>query len=169
MDARKGVVVCGVDGSPAGQRALRWAIEEAVKRNAEVHAVTAWSWDGLEELGAPTTPAEALERAQRVLDTAVDEVLSRLEKTALVTRVCERGEPADALITAAIGADLLILGSHGHGTVHDKLLGSTSERVLHHAPCPVVIVPDPRLVEKSIKRLEERQRRTGAHLPVQVV
>ena len=169
MDARKGVVVCGVDGSPAGQRALRWAMEEAAKRGAEVHAVTAWSWDGLEELGAPTTPAEALERAQRVLDTAVDEVLAGLESAPLVTRVCERGEPADALSAAAIGADLLVLGSHGHGPVHDKLMGSTSERVLRHAPCPVVIVPDPRLVEKSLQRLEEHRRRTGAANPIHVV
>jgi nucleotide-binding universal stress UspA family protein len=169
MEATRGVVVCGVDGSPAGQRAFRWAIEEAVKRDADVHAVTAWSWEGLEELGAPSTPAEAVERAQRVLDTTVDEVLGRLESAPLVTRVCERGEPADALTAAAIGADLLVLGSHGHGTVHDKLLGSTCERVVHRAPCPVVIVPDPRIAERNLKRAEERQRRGQPAHPVQVV
>lgn len=169
MGGRRGVVVCGVDGSPAGQRALRWAIEEAIKRDADVHAVTAWAGDGLTQLGAPTTPAEALKRAQRTLDAAVEEALADVEKAPLVTRACERGEPADALTTAAIGADLLILGSHGHGTVHDKLLGSTSQRVVHHAPCPVVIVPDPRLVEKNLRRLDERRRRTGKLPPVQVV
>ena len=169
MEATRGVIVCGVDGSPAGQRALQWAVDEAVKRGAEVHAVTAWSWDGLEELNAPSSPAQALGRARRVLDTAVDEVLDGVEAGPLVRRICERGEPAEVLASAAAGADLLILGSHGHGTVHDKLLGSTSERTVHHAPCPVVIVPDPRLVAKNLKRLEERQRRAEATRPVPAV
>lgn len=169
MEAAKGVIVCGVDGSPAAQRALRWAIDEAIKRDAEVHAVLAWAWDGLEELNAPTTPAEALERAGRVLDTAVDAVLADVDSAPQVTRICERGEPTEALAAAAAHADLLILGSHGHGTVHDKLLGSTSERTVHHAPCPVVIVPDPRLVDKNLKRIEERQRRARTSHPMQVV
>jgi len=169
MNAAQGVIVCGVDGSAASRRALRWAIDEAVKRGAEVHAVTAWTWDGLEDLGAPTTPTEALERAQRILDATVDEVVAGLDEVPVVERTCERGEPSDALAAAASGADLLILGSHGHGSIHDKLLGSTSERTVHHAPCPVVIVPDPRLVEKNLKRLEEKRRRTEASHPVQVV
>ena len=162
MEATKDVIVCGVDGSPAGQRALQWAVDEAVKRGAEVRAVTAWSGDGLEELNAPSSPAQALGRARHVLDTAVDEVLGGVEDAPPVTRICERGEPTDVLASAATSADLLILGSHGHGAVHDKLLGSTSERTVHHAPCPVVIVPDPRLVAKNLKRLEERQRRAEA-------
>jgi nucleotide-binding universal stress UspA family protein len=169
MGAAQGVIVCGVDGSAASRRALRWAIDEAVKRDAEVHAVTAWSWDGLEDLGTPTTPTEALERAQRILDATVEEVARAVEDAPVVKRICERGEPSDALSAAACEADLLILGSHGHGTVHDKLLGSTSERTVHHAPCPVVIVPDPRLVEKNLRRLEEKRRRTEASHPVQVV
>lgn len=169
MEEAKGIIVCGVDGSPGGLRALRWAIDEAIKRDAEVHAVTAWTWDGLEDLGAPTTPAEAVERARRMLDTAVDEVVTGMEGAPVVKRLCERGVPSDALSAAAAKADLLVLGSHGHGAVHDKLLGSTSERAVHHAPCPVVIVPDPRLVEKNLKRAEERRRRTEASHPVQVV
>lgn len=169
MEATRGVIVCGVDASPAGQRALRWAIEEATKRRAQVHAVTAWAWDGLEEVGAPTTPAEALARAQRLLDTSVEEVLGGLTEAPLVTRVCERGEPADALAMAATHADLLVVGSHGHGALHDRLLGSTSERLLHRSPCPVVIVPDPRLGEKSRKRAEERLNRIEPPRPVHVV
>lgn len=66
-------------------------------------------------------------------------------------------------------ADLLVIGSHGHGTLHGKLLGSTSERVVHRAPCPVVIVPDPRLVERNVERAEKRQRRAEATPAVQVV
>lgn len=167
MDAAEHVIVCGVDGSPAGQRALQWAIDEAIRRYGKVRAVTAWSWDGVEALNAETTPAEALKRAQRILDTAVDAVLSGMENPPVVERICQRGVPSQALCAAAADAELMVLGSHGHGQVHDKLVGSTSERAIHHAPCPVVIVPDPRHVERNLKRARE-QRREAPH-PMQVL
>lgn len=63
----------------------------------------------------------------------------------------------------------MVLGSHGHGAVHDKLIGSTSERAVHHAPCPVVFVPDPRHVEKNLRRVQEQLRNQSAGPPVQVV
>jgi nucleotide-binding universal stress UspA family protein len=169
MNAAEPVVVCGVDGSPAGERALGWAIEEATIRHGHVRAVTAWSWDGVEELGAAASPADALQHARQVLDNTVDKVLERLENPPVVERVCERGVPSDALCTAAADADLMVLGSHGHGAVHDKLIGSTSERAVHHAPCPVVIVPDPRHAEKNLKRAQERRRNQQPAHPVQVV
>lgn len=77
--------------------------------------------------------------------------------------------PSDALCAASVDAELMVLGSHGHGAVHDKLIGSTSERAVHHAPCPVVIVPDPRHVEKNLKRVQEQLRNQSAQPPVQVV
>jgi nucleotide-binding universal stress UspA family protein len=169
MDAAERVIVCGVDGSPAGERALLWAVDEAIRRYAKVRAVTAWSWDGVEELAAPTTPAEALARARKLLDTAVDEALAGMENPPVVDRVCQRGEPSDALCAAAADAELMVLGSHGHGAVHDKLIGSTSERTVHHAPCPVVIIPDPRHVEKNLERARQQQRNQKAEPPVQVV
>lgn len=169
MSTGEHVIVCGVDGSEAGDRALRWAVDEARVRSAKVRAVTAWSWDGLEDLGAPTTPAAALERAQQVLDRAVEEVLSGLESPPVVERTCERGTPSEALCLAAVDADLLVVGSHGHGAVHDKLIGSTSERTLHHAPCPVVIVPDPRHAERNVERAREHKARQEPAHPVQVV
>lgn len=167
MDAAERVIVCGVDGSPAGERALQWGIDEASRGNGRVLAVTAWSWDGVEGLAAPTTPSDALARARTLLDTAVDKALEGVENAPAVERICERGLPSEALCNAAAGADLMVLGSHGHGAVHDKLVGSTSERAIHHAPCPVVIVPDPRHVERNIKRAKTRQP-TREH-PVQIV
>lgn len=169
MDAVERIIVCGVDGSPAGQRALRWALDEAITRHGRVRAVTAWSWDGVEELAAPTTPAEALARARRLLDAVVDEELAGMEDPPVVDRICQRGVPSDALCAASVDAELMVLGSHGHGAVHDKLIGSTSERAVHHAPCPVVIVPDPRHVEKNLKRVQEQLRNQSAQPPVQVV
>ena len=161
MNATERVIVCGVDGSPAGQRALEWAVDEAIRRYGKVRAVTAWAWDGVEALNAASTPAEAMEHARRTLDATVDEVLSGLKSPPEVERVLVRGVASEALCTAAVDAQLLVLGSHGHGTVHDKLVGSTSERAIHLAPCPVVVVPDPRHVERNVKRA----RRAQAHKP----
>ena len=169
MKTGERVIVCGVDGSAASRRALRWAVDEARTDSARVRAVIAWAWDGLEELGAPTTPTAAQERAQQVLDKAVDETLLDLEEAPTVERVCARGVPSDALCIAAADADLLVVGSHGHGAVHDKLIGSTSERVTHHAPCPVVIVPDPTHAKRNLERAKARQALQEPSHPMQVV
>lgn len=155
MEAAERIIVCGVDGSPGGQRALMWALEEAGRRADRVRAVTAWTWDGVEALNAASTPIEAREQAQRRLDRSVDEVQEQMPGAPSVERLVQRGLPSEALCAAAADADLIVVGSHGHGAVHDKLVGSTSERVIHHAPCPVVVVPDPRHVEKNIKRARE--------------
>ena len=159
MGTSERFIVCGVDGSAAGQRALQWALEEAARRGVAVHAVTAWVWDGIEALGVPSTPKEALEQARAVLDRAVDEALSGMDNPPDVERVAQRGEASDALCVASAEAELMVLGSHGHGTAHDKLVGSTSERAIHHAVCPVVIIPDPRLVERNLKRARSHVRK----------
>jgi nucleotide-binding universal stress UspA family protein len=169
MDERQPVIVCGVDGSSAGDRALRWAIDDAVRRSGAVRAVTAWSWDGLEDFGAASTAAEAFERARRVLDASVDRAIDTTEDPPVIERICQRGTPSDALCDAAVDAELLVLGSHGHGTAHDKLVGSTSERAVHRAPCPIVIVPEPRHAERNLERAQARRRRWEPPHPMQVV
>jgi nucleotide-binding universal stress UspA family protein len=146
-----------------------WAIDEAIRRYGKVRAVTAWSWDGVEALAAPGTPAEALGRARQMLDAAVEEATSSMENPPEVERLCERGVPSEALCTSAADAELLVLGSHGHGAVHDKLVGSTSERAIHHAPCPVVVIPDPRHVERNLEQARVRRSRQQPEHPVQVV
>ena len=57
-----------------------------------------------------------------------------------MTRSTVEEDPAPALLAAARGADLLVLGSRGHGGFADLLLGSVSLQCAHHASCPVVIV-----------------------------
>jgi len=159
MDETQRVIVCGVDGSAASQRALVWAIDEAVRRGCSLHAVTAWSWEGL-DLGVANSPSDALNRAQKTQSEAVDSAMASVEKTTDVERLFPRGAPSQALCAAALDADLIVLGSHGHGQVHDKIVGSTSQRVIHHASCPVVILPDPRHVER------ERSKRKGVEPPL---
>lgn len=68
------------------------------------------------------------------------------------------GRPSEQLCSAALEADLIVLGNHGHGAFHDALVGSTSVHVIRHAACPVVILPDPRLAEREQKHARSRHR-----------
>ena len=159
MDGREHIIVCGIDGSEAGQRALEWAMDEATRRNCKLRVVSVWEWDGLEAIGAASSPASAKSHAKQIQDVAIARVLADTDYPPEVERVLVRGVPSEALCTAALDAELLVLGSHGHGTVHDTLVGSTSQRAIHHASCPVVILPDPRRAERALKRSKSKRRR----------
>ncbi|MGH3473332.1 MAG: universal stress protein [Aeromicrobium sp.] len=158
MDGREHRIVCGIDGSEAGQRALEWAIDEATRRNCKLRVVSVWEWDGLEAMGAASSPAAAKSHAKQIQDDAVARVLADANNPPEVERVLLRGVPSEGLCTSALDAELLVLGSHGHGAVHDTLVGSTSLRAIHRATCPVVILPDPRHAERALKRSKRRRR-----------
>jgi nucleotide-binding universal stress UspA family protein len=136
-------IVVGVDGSEQAQRALQWAVDEARRRGAKVEAIHAWH---LPYVGAAPYAAMALEPdsieagARRTLDEAVDAAdTAGLEPP--VERVLVEGPAARALLDAGKGATLLVVGSRGRGGFAGLLLGSVSQQVAHHAPCPVVILP----------------------------
>lgn len=160
MDGREHVIVCGVDGSAASERALAWAIDEAINRGWSLRAVTAWTWDGVEDLGTFPNPGEALVHAEEIQSKAVDAAIASAEKSIDVERLVARGVPSEVLCHAAQDAELVVLGSHGHGQVHDRIVGSTSQRVIYHATCPVVVLPDPRHAER------ERSKRHGIEPPL---
>lgn len=137
---RMAAIVVGVDGSEESKAALRWAVAEARLRDASVRAVYAWSLPhvagGVGPLIEPDI--EMLQRdGERLLDAAIAEVDA---EGVDVERASVEGSPASALVEAAEGADLLVVGSRGHGGFVGLLLGSVSQQVAHHAPCPVVIV-----------------------------
>jgi nucleotide-binding universal stress UspA family protein len=77
-------------------------------------------------------------RAQQLLDDAVERGLTGQDVE--LTRTVTMGHPAKVLLDAAEGADLLVVGSRGHGGFAGMLLGSVSQHVVAHAPCPVVVV-----------------------------
>lgn len=138
-------IVVGVDGSESSKAALRWAVDQAALTKAPLEAIIAWesptAWSGL-ALPTGGDQARMRQQAREVLDQAIDEVLSPEQKqtVALHTRA-EHGPPARLLLSAAVGARLLIVGSRGHGGVTGALLGSVGQHCVQHAPCPVVIVP----------------------------
>ncbi|GIH78263.1 universal stress protein [Planobispora longispora] len=136
-----GPVVVGVDGSPAGADALAFAFAEAAARGAELRAVHAWSGPVIE--GAPgvlTAEGEREGGEQRVLAEALAGWGERYPDVKVAAQAVN-GHPVDVLKEASAGAGLLVVGSHGRGDLTGLLLGSVSHSLLHHAHCPLVVVP----------------------------
>lgn len=131
-------IVVGVDGSASAAAALRWAVDEAGRHDATVVAVLAWSYLDQRQEGKsePFDPSYGEDDARDQLRTSIESVAPRLSIEQHV--VCDL--PAPALLEAGSDADLLVVGARGLGGFKGLLLGSVSERVLEHAPCPVAVV-----------------------------
>ncbi|WP_314245188.1 universal stress protein [Streptomyces kutzneri] len=136
-------VVVGVDGSSSSQAALRWAVRYAGLVGGKVEAVTAWDLPGAGTWSAPAVDADFdEEEAERRLVEEVRTVLGEGGASQVHERLV-RGNPAEVLVDQAAGADMLVVGSRGRGGFRRALLGSVSQQVALHAPCPVTIVrPD---------------------------
>jgi nucleotide-binding universal stress UspA family protein len=140
------VIVVGVDGSRGSEAALRFAAEEAALREATLRVVSAYHVPVPVYAGG-LVPAVGLmtgfrEIAEEIAVDAAAKVEHIDPDVRVQKRICE-GQPADELVREAEGADLLVVGSRGLGGFRSLLLGSVSQQVAHHAPCPVVIVPSP--------------------------
>lgn len=134
-----GRIVVGVDPSDNAATALRWAAQEAELRGATLEVVHAWDYPYIDRLG-PEVRAELEANARRDLDHIVDRVLSP-EAASAVTRTVVCGSPAAALIDTSTDAELLVVGTRGHGGFGGMVLGSVSAHCAHYARCPLVIVP----------------------------
>ena len=137
-------IVVGVDGSASSLAALRWAVHQAELTGGTVDAVVAWQMPAtMTGFGfAPVAVADGSEMeqtAQRILDQMVSKV-ARPEGGPAMRRLAVQGFPAPVLLGASVGADLLVLGSRGHGGFSGALLGSVSQHCVRHARCPVVII-----------------------------
>lgn len=137
-------IVVGVDGSPASVDALRWAAGQADLIGAAVEAVISWEYPSTSGMEFGSLDIDWAENARAALADALDVALG--EDAGRVTGTVTRGHPAEVLVAAAQGADLLVVGSRGHVALPGRLLGSVSEHVAARASCPVVVVrhvPDP--------------------------
>ena len=146
--AMPGIVV-GVDGSPNSERALDWAMRQAVAVRAPltviaVHEVPKSYWGGIPVVG----PADAaqLETLRQAVEEMTQRAASRLGHAApaTVTVRALNGFVVKELVDASHDADLVVVGSR-HGSGFARLLaGSVSSEVIQHSECPVVIVPHER-------------------------
>ena len=136
------LVVVGFDGSEPAQRALDWAASEAKLRGARLRIVAAWETPqlvyayGYVPAMSPSFDEESEKAARELVDKA-----ARLgEPGVAVETEAKRGQAAEVLVEASNEADLLVVGSRGHGGFAGLLLGSVSEQCARHAACPVTIV-----------------------------
>jgi nucleotide-binding universal stress UspA family protein len=137
-----GRIVVGVDGSVPSKAALGWAVRQAKLTGAVVEAVIAWHYPG--SYGYPVAlvdDTDYRELAAKVLTDAIAEITGPAGPAGIRPKVVE-GNAAAALLAASDGAELLVVGSRGHGGFAEALLGSVSQHCVHHAPCPVVIIRD---------------------------
>jgi nucleotide-binding universal stress UspA family protein len=147
-----GQIVVGVDGSEQARRALAWAVDEARLRKWAVVVVHSYSIPPLlmaAEVGPVGPPAIPDPGLVESLGHAAEKLLAREIENADTDDVSVDGRvvpgpPADALIQQARGADLLVVGTRGLGGFRELILGSVSDQVARHSPCPVVIVPSPK-------------------------
>jgi nucleotide-binding universal stress UspA family protein len=156
--ARGARVVVGVDGSAGARAALRFAVEDAVRRGVPVEAVTshrppeAWmDFDAIGDFEYDKAEAAAVEKAEAFIAEVLREVP---EPHPVIHVTAVLGSAADALIRESAGADLLVVGSRGHGGFSSMLLGSVSMQCALHAPCPVTVVHSP---ESHRERLHLRR------------
>jgi nucleotide-binding universal stress UspA family protein len=139
-------IVVGVDGSEGSAAALRFAIEEARVRGAELKAVNAWHVPPA-VYGAGWAPATVdLDEYRKLAESALGKSLEdagAADSGVEVTPILREGHPVDVLIAESGRADLLVVGSRGLGGFKGLLLGSVSQQCAQHAKCPVVVVPHP--------------------------
>lgn len=134
-------IVVGVDGSRSSQAAFRWAVGQARLTGGEVVAVTAWHHPYAYGYPMPVAPlTEPRDIAARVLQTATDEIGQEPGEPVQITGKVVEGNAARVLLDASQDADLLVVGSRGHGGFVEALLGSTGQHAVQHATCPVVVI-----------------------------
>lgn len=134
----------GVDGSPASLAALHWAAEAAPKLGLPVHALVVWDFASPLEGHRPSNAPDSRPQsdAQIVVDAARREVFPHSPPD-WFTVGTERGRPAFVLLQHSADAEMLIIGTRGHGGFVGLLLGSVSSACVAHALCPVLVVPEP--------------------------
>lgn len=155
------VLVVGMDESPDAAIALRWAMDAARRSGGRVRAVMAWTplrqhhldpHSGDDADYSEADAAAALEHyvssavAAGPAEVAVAEVAVEMEVAP--------GQPGPVLVEESDGAEMLVVGSQGYGGIVGSIVGSVSQHCMHHARCPVAVVPPlPEITETSSGRI----------------
>ena len=137
-------IVVGVDGSATGDRALDWALHEAIRRDSELTVAHVWDVSDVPAFAMSAAIAEGVdEAAHQLVQQSLDRAYARDPQLKAVTvhTVVVEDRPAKALVRLAKDAPLLVVGSHGASGVKAAVLGSVSSACIHHATSPVAVIP----------------------------
>ena len=137
-------VVVGVDGSAASLAALREALEEARLRHASLRVVMAWqlTWSEI-AIETPVVVQKIVEHNTRTLEQALTSIDHGRAAGVDVSSDLINGHPATTLLDAAADATLLVVGTRGASGFSRTIIGSVTHAAIHHATCPVLVVPPP--------------------------
>src|SRR5580692_5907065 len=125
--SEKGRIVAGFDGSDPSAEALGWAVRQALLTDSTLEVVMTWEWPNSLGWAVPVPDDFDPESdVRKVLDAAAATVRADHPHLKLEPRLIN-GHPAPALVEASKGADLLVVGSRGHGEFVGMLIGSVSE------------------------------------------
>ena len=156
-------IVVGVDGSETSLEALRFALSEAERTGAEVQAVRVWEYpmNYGAAIAIPSNyhPAEeATTELSKCVKTVATERHDRGDVPQPVILSVVEGTASMVLCELAKDAQLLVVGSRGHGAIVGTLLGSVSHYCVGHASCPVVVIPDPSAAVHHHRHFEDEAR-----------
>jgi nucleotide-binding universal stress UspA family protein len=143
-------IVVGVDGSAGSQDALRWALAESCRRNADVDIVYCWSPPYLAMssgyavgyMNTEDVSAEAHAHLEQAMAACPDEIAATNAAGLTVSTTVLEGDAGASLVSEAKEAVMLVVGRRGHAGLSHFVLGSVSRYVTTHAHCPVVVVPE---------------------------
>ncbi|MDQ0756240.1 universal stress protein [Arthrobacter sp. B3I4] len=127
-----------MDGSDSSLAALEWALEEGRLRSGQVHVVSAWHYPAIGDADGRAPDHDAF--GDHTRQSHAEAMVRSAGAGVAVTGEVAEGRPADVLLGAAAAADLLVVGSRGHGGFTGMLLGSVSNHAVHHARCPMLVV-----------------------------
>jgi nucleotide-binding universal stress UspA family protein len=137
-------ILLATDGSPSAQKATDVAIELAGALDATLRILSVWRIPVYDYGYVPVQYAPELDEAQRegAAKVVAEAVAAAKAAGVRVTSEIRRGGASDEICAAAeeTAADMIVLGAHGWGAMKRMLVGSVSTVVLHHAPCPVLVV-----------------------------
>lgn len=136
-------IVVGTDGSKIADRALDWAYDEAEKWGADLEVVHAWSYPyayGGARVAVEEPPELMKLDAAKVLEEVCAGLRERKGARVAMHPRLLAGSAGRVLTDESTGADLVVVGSRGHGGFLSLLLGSTAHQVTQHAHCPVVVI-----------------------------
>jgi nucleotide-binding universal stress UspA family protein len=149
-------IVVGAEGTAAGVAAAHWALEAGALRGAQVTVVRAYADPVALGYGMGTALGTELELYRRAAEDIARDVLREAggpDGEPAATSVAVHGRATEVLTRASEHADLVVVGTRSAGALSRGILGSVSASVLHHAHCPVVVVPEPRDEPTALRRV----------------